>query len=89
MEIAQKLYETRPEPFSTEKRDYAKEIFKVAKKGDGLLHCYSIVFLQERDRYNKLISVIDKTLDLLIKAIQGLVLMSPELDQMYTALLKN
>ena len=68
MEIAQKLYETRPEPFSTEKRDYAKEIFKVAKKGDGLLHCYSIVFLQERDRYNKLISVIDKTLDLLIKA---------------------
>jgi hypothetical protein len=63
MEIATKLYETRPELFTTERREYAKEIFKVAKKGDGLLHCYSIVLLQERDRYNKLLSVVDQTLD--------------------------
>jgi len=33
--------------------------------------------------------VIDNTLEQLIQAIQGLVLMSPELDQMYTSLLIN
>ena len=55
----------------------------------GLLHCLSIVLLQEQERYNKLIKVIDNSLDSLIKAIQGLVLMSPELDQMYTSFLKN
>ena len=55
----------------------------------GLLHCLSIVLLQEQERYNKLVKVIDNSLDSLIKAIQGLVLMSPELDQMYTSFLKN
>jgi hypothetical protein len=66
MEIAVKLYVNRPVPFSTDKRDHSKEIFRVAKKGDGLLHCFSIVFLQERDRYNRLIKVVDSTLNLLI-----------------------
>jgi dynein heavy chain len=66
---------------------HAKEIFKLNSK--GLLHCYSIVLLQEQERYNKLIRVISDSLEMLIKAIQGLVLMSPELDQMYTSLLQN
>jgi len=74
--------------FSNDKKEHAKEIFKVSN-AKGLLHCFSIVFLQEKERYNRLIRVIDGTLELLIKAIQGLVLMSPELDQMYSSLLKN
>jgi hypothetical protein len=88
MEIARKLYESRPMVFSDDPSEHAKEIFK-AKTGKGLLHCYSIVFLQEKERYNRLIRTIDVTLELLIKAIQGQVLMSPELDQMYSSLLKN
>ena len=88
MDIAQKLYTARPTVLSEDPKEHAKEIFKVGT-GSSLLHCYSIVFLQERERYNRLINAIDATLGLLIKAIQGLVLMSPELDQMYSSLLKN
>lgn len=76
MSIAQALFETRPQLLGAE--GHAKEIFKLNSK--GLLHCYSIVLLQEQERYNKLIRVIADSLDMLIKAIQGLVLMSPELD---------
>jgi dynein heavy chain len=45
--------------------------------------------MQEKARYNRLIAVIEMTLDTLIKAVQGLVLMSPELEEMYSSLLKN
>lgn len=76
MSIAQELFETRPQVLGAE--GHAKEIFKLNSK--GLLHCYSIVLLQEQERYNKLIRVISDSLEMLIKAIQGLVLMSPELD---------
>lgn len=76
MSIAQELFETRPLVLGAE--GHAKEIFKVNSK--GLLHCYSIVLLQEQERYNRLIRVISDSLEMLIKAIQGLVLMSPELD---------
>ena len=65
IEIARELYEQRPEAISSE--EHAKEIFKYSNK--GLLHCFSIVLLQEQERYNKLIKVLDHSLDQLIKAI--------------------
>ena len=73
IDMARELYKNRPLGISNE--DSAKGIFK--KNAKGLLHCYSIVLLQEIDRYNKLIKVIDESLELLIKAVQGLVIMSP------------
>ena len=76
IEIAKELHETCPAVL--DRAEVTKDILKLNSK--GLLHCFSIVFLQERERYNKLIQIIQTSLDLLIKAIQGIVLMSPELD---------
>lgn len=53
------------------------------------MHCFSTVLLQEIERYNRLLTKMASTLALLMKAIKGLVIMSPELDLMYTALMKN
>ncbi len=74
--MSRELYKERPLVISRD--EPSKEIFKINNL--GLLHCFSIVLLQEVDRYNKLIRVIDSSLELLIKAVQGLVIMSPELD---------
>ena len=74
-------------PLILDKEDHAKEIFKINNK--GLLHCLSTVLLQEIERYNKLLTKMGGTLSLIMKAIKGLVIMSPELDLMYSSLLKN
>ena len=63
--MARELFKNRPILISQD--DHAKEIFKINNK--GLLHCYSIVLLQEVDRYNRLIKVIDDSLEQLIKAV--------------------
>jgi dynein heavy chain, axonemal len=70
-----------------DKDEHAKDIFKPNNK--GLLHCLSTVLLQEIERYNKLLMKMTSSLVLLSKAIKGLVIMSPELDLMSSALLKN
>jgi dynein heavy chain, axonemal len=88
LEVARKLFEGRPEAFSDDPRDHNKEIFR-ASNSEGLLHCFSIVFLQEKERYNRLIRKVAASLEQLIRAIQGLVLMSPELDSMYQSILRN
>lgn len=41
------------------------------------------------ERFNKLLKKMHASLDMLEKAIQGLVLMSQELDDMYSNFLKN
>jgi dynein heavy chain len=45
--------------------------------------------MQEQERYNRLIDTIETSLINLIRAIQGLEIMSSTLDQMYTCFLKN
>jgi hypothetical protein len=85
MALSQELHDRRPLEIGSE--PHAKEIFKV--NGHGLLHCYSIVLLQEQERYNRLLVEIDGSLCGLIRAIQGLEIMSPTLDQMYASFLKN
>jgi dynein heavy chain len=70
-----------------DKEEHAKEIFKLTNK--GLLQCLSTVLLQEIERYNRLLTKMGTSLSSLMKAIKGLVIMSPELDLMYTALSKN
>ena len=58
-----------------------KELFKNDAK--GLLPSLSTVLLQEVERFNKLLKVIGLTLVDLVKAIQGFIVMSEELDTMY------
>jgi dynein heavy chain len=65
----------------------AKNLFK--PNSQGILSCFATVLLQEIERFNKLLSYIDKSLTMLNSAIQGLEIMSNELDQMYNALMKN
>lgn len=61
-----------------------KELFKNDSK--GLLPSLSTVLLQEVERFNRLLRVMGSTLVDLVKAIQGFIVMSQELDTMYNAL---
>ena len=53
------------------------------------MHSLSIVLLQEMAKFNNLIRTVNKTLGQLKKAIQGLAVMSQELDEMYLAFQNN
>ena len=59
IDVAKELNETRPELITME--FVSKKILK--KNSKGLLHCFSIVLLQEVDKYNRLISVIHTSLE--------------------------
>jgi len=74
-------------PDILDKEEHAKEIFRVNQK--GLLHCLTTVLLQEIERYNKLLVKMNTSLENLQQAIKGEILMSPELDTMFSSLLKN
>lgn len=53
------------------------------------MHCLATVLLQETERFNNLLQTIDASLISLCRAIQGLEIMSQELDDMYISFLKN
>jgi dynein heavy chain, axonemal len=53
------------------------------------MHCLSTVLLQEIERFNKLLTTMNNSLISLSRAIQGLEIMSQELDNMYNAFMKN
>lgn len=61
-----------------------KEMFKTDSK--GLLPSLSTVLVQEMERFNRLLQVMGASLKDLVKAIQGFIVMSEELDKMYNAL---
>ncbi len=84
-ELAEAILEDLPPLLDTE--EHAKGLFTPNSK--GLLHSLSTVLLQEIERFNRLLAKMGVTLELLKKAIHGIVLMSPELDLMYGALTKN
>ena len=64
---------------------------------DKVLQTYSIkyeesmntVLIQELIRYNRLITVVNTTLQNLINAIEGIVVMNPELDKVFNSVLNN
>jgi dynein heavy chain len=83
--IAEKIKAELPELLTRE--GASKELFKVNKQG---LHASLTTYLmQEMERFNKLIVVMDKSLEELRAAIKGLAVMSEELDQMYNNILIN
>jgi len=67
--------------------DCAKHLFKI--NNHGLMHCLSTVLRQEIERFNKLLITMKNSLISLSRAIQGLEIMSEELDKMYGSFLKN
>uniref|UniRef100_A0A1I8GGQ9 DHC_N2 domain-containing protein n=1 Tax=Macrostomum lignano TaxID=282301 RepID=A0A1I8GGQ9_9PLAT len=68
--------------------DLAKpELFE--EDSQGRLNSLTTVLTQEIDRYNRLLTVIRTSLEQLKKAIKGFVVMSEELDSVYTAFINN
>jgi dynein heavy chain len=53
------------------------------------MDCLSTVLLQEIERFNNLLVTMNSSLISLFRAIQGLEIMSEELDKMYSSFLKN
>lgn len=60
-----------------------KELFKQDKQ--GLIPSLSTVLVQEYTRFNRLLTVMRNSLILLKKAIRGFIVMSEELDSMYSS----
>ena len=60
-----------------------------ARDKNGLMDSLATFLGQEIARFNKLLQVMKKTLEGLRKAIKGIVVMSNELDKMYTSMLNN
>jgi len=80
MDIQEKL------PELIDINDCAKHLFKI---NEGLMHCLATVLLQEIEKFNNLLTVMEISLTSLSRAIQGLEIMSEELDHMYGAFLKS
>ena len=74
-------------PLILTKEGSSKDLFKVSKQ--GLLPSLTTYLLQEMERFNKLIEVMALTIDELRAAIEGLAVMSDELDKMYKSILMN
>ena len=94
-EKASDILESLPAQFKVD--DYATgrvenpisiELFKKDESG-RTLNALSTVLLQEMVRFNKLLRVIKTSLDQLIKAMKGLVVMSPDLELVFRSLLNN
>ena len=60
-----------------------KDLFK---QHNGLLPSLTTVLVQEMEKFNRLLNVIRKSLDDLVQAIGGFIVMSSELDAMYLSL---
>lgn len=56
---------------------------------EGLLPSLTTFLLQEMERFNKLVTVIAKSLDTLKKALVGEAVMGEDIDRMYKSMLNN
>ncbi|XP_015770017.1 PREDICTED: dynein heavy chain 6, axonemal-like [Acropora digitifera] len=84
-ELAESILSKLPAALDMEKAD--KAIFETDVK--GRVNSLTTVLGQEVDRFNSLLKVIKNSLQQLQKAIKGLVVMSLELDKVYTNFLNN
>ena len=74
-------------PALMDRKDAGEGVFAVNEKGE--LNSIQIVLLHEMGRFNKLLKRMKTSLVDLGKAIKGLVVMSGELDAMFSSMLKN
>ncbi len=84
-EIALNLLKDAPVNFNPENGN--KKLFE--KNELGIMSSLSTFLLQELEKFNHLLNIIRESFDQLVKAIKGLIVMSQELDEMYTAFLNN
>ncbi|KAL9959258.1 hypothetical protein ACROYT_G032565 [Oculina patagonica] len=84
-ELADSILSKLPALLDMEKAD--KSMFETDEK--GRVNSLTTVLGQEVDRFNNLLKVIKNSLQQLQKAIKGLVVMSLELDKVYTNFLNN
>ena len=84
-ELADKILAQIPELLLREGSN--KELFHL--QASGLLHSLTTFLVQEMERFNNLITVMETSLNVLKNAIKGLAVMSEDLDLMYTAMLNN
>eukprot|EP00898_Chlorokybus_atmophyticus_P006606 jgi/Chlat1/6947/Chrsp52S06617 len=84
-EMAEELIKALPKPLDM--AEAGEETFKPAPNGQR--RSLAIVLMQEMERFNRLLERLRATLTELVKAIKGLVVMSGELETMYTSMLNN
>ena len=84
LELISEMQQMQPELIDP--KDCSKSLFKL--NNQGLMHWLSTVLLQEIERFNNLLSVMKVSLVSLSRAIQGLEIMSSELDKMNISFLK-
>ncbi|XP_077994098.1 dynein axonemal heavy chain 6-like [Glandiceps talaboti] len=84
-ELADSILEKLPDKLDIEEAN--QEMFKPDSK--GRINSLTTVLSQEVERFNKLLRVIKSSLNTIKKAIKGLVVMSEELERVYTSFLNN
>ena len=84
-ELADSILAKIPEKLDPDKA--YPELLETNEKGQ--LNSLSTVLLQEIDRFNRLLKVIKDSLRQIQKAIKGLVVMSEQLERVYTSFLNN
>jgi dynein heavy chain len=84
-ELADNVLQKLPDKLDPDKA--LPELFEPNE--NGIINSLSTVLLQEVDRFNKLLRVIKSSLRQIQKAIKGLVVMSEQLEKVYTSFLNN
>jgi dynein heavy chain len=85
MDMAKEIQGRLPKQINLKKKSDIS--FAITSK--GVLNSLGVFLLQEVDRFNKLLSVMNKSLTLLQQAIQGTTVMSMELEAMFNCFLDN
>jgi dynein heavy chain len=86
-ELAKEIEEKMPSVLDRENASEERDPFAVTES--GMANSLGTVLGQEMDRFNRLIRVMKKSLVDIQKAIQGTIVMSGELDLMFTKILNN
>jgi len=73
-------------PPNLERADGLKDLFK---SHNNLLPSLTTVLLQEMEKFNRLLNVMRRSLDDLVQAIGGFIVMSQVLDDMYLSLMNG
>jgi len=90
-DVASSILENWPDEIiinRNEDRPVTKKLFEKDATG-RMINSLSTVLLQESERFNKLIVLIRNSLECVLKAVKGLIVMSPALEQVVTSLRNN